>query len=71
MDEGTQSHGSFRYTVSVIMRIAYGHQIVSDDDEFFRLVEDVAYAQNNGGPPGGTVADYFPICKSPPPLLIA
>ncbi|KAF4609085.1 hypothetical protein EYR40_001438 [Pleurotus pulmonarius] len=46
-----------RYTVSVIMRIAYGHQILSDDDEFFRLVEDVAYAQNNGGPPGGTVAE--------------
>ncbi|KAF4604257.1 hypothetical protein EYR38_004679 [Pleurotus pulmonarius] len=52
-----------RYTVSVIMRIAYGHQILSDDDEFFRLVEDVAYAQNNGGPPGGTVVDYFPFLQ--------
>ncbi|KDQ34018.1 hypothetical protein PLEOSDRAFT_152351 [Pleurotus ostreatus PC15] len=46
-----------RYTISVIMRIAYGHQILSDDDEFMPLVENVAYAQNNGGPPGGTIAE--------------
>ncbi|KAF7441180.1 hypothetical protein PC9H_001529 [Pleurotus ostreatus] len=46
-----------RYTISVIMRIAYGHQILSDDDEYMPLVENVAYAQNNGGPPGGTIAE--------------
>ncbi|KAG9225867.1 hypothetical protein CCMSSC00406_0008395 [Pleurotus cornucopiae] len=59
-----------RYTISVIMRIAYGHQILSDDDEFMPLVENVAYAQNNGGPPGGTVVDYFPIRMSISPLMI-
>ncbi|KAJ8699318.1 hypothetical protein PTI98_002444 [Pleurotus ostreatus] len=52
-----------RYTISVIMRIAYGHQILSDDDEYMPLVENVAYAQNNGGPPGGTIVDYFPILQ--------
>lgn len=44
------------------MRIAYGHQIVSEDDEFMTIVNDVAYALNNGGPPGATIVDYFPIC---------
>lgn len=61
---------STRYTISVIMRIAYGHQILSDDDEFMPLVDNVAYAQNNGGPPGGTIVDYFPIRMSISPLLI-
>lgn len=43
------------------MRIAYGHQILSDDDEFIQAANDSGYAQNNGGPPGGTMVDLFPI----------
>ncbi|KAF4597022.1 hypothetical protein EYR40_007472 [Pleurotus pulmonarius] len=29
-----------RYTTAIVMRIAYGHQIISDDDEFVRIAHD-------------------------------
>ncbi|KAF4604252.1 hypothetical protein EYR38_004674 [Pleurotus pulmonarius] len=56
-------HSISRYATSVVMRIAYGHQIMSEDDEFMTIVNDVAYALNNGGPPGATIVDYFPILQ--------
>ncbi len=53
-----------RYTTAIVMRIAYGHQIISDDDEFVRIAHDSGYTLNNSGPPGGTAVDLFPICAS-------
>ncbi|KAL4255104.1 cytochrome P450 family protein [Pleurotus pulmonarius] len=50
-----------RYTTAIVMRIAYGHQIISDDDEFVRIAHDSGYTLNNSGPPGGTAVDHFPI----------
>ncbi|KAF7441173.1 hypothetical protein PC9H_001522 [Pleurotus ostreatus] len=56
-------HYISRYATSVVMRIAYGHQIMSEEDEFMTIVNDVAYALNNCGPPGATIVDYFPILQ--------
>ncbi len=52
---------STRYTTAIVIRIAYGHQILSYDDMFVQTVHDCGYTLNNGGPPGGTVVDFFPI----------
>ncbi|KAL4259189.1 cytochrome P450 family protein [Pleurotus pulmonarius] len=55
-----------RYTTAVVMRIAYGHQITSDDDEFVKIAHDSGWTLNNAGPPGGTMVDLFPILMNLP-----
>ncbi|KAF4609105.1 hypothetical protein EYR40_001458 [Pleurotus pulmonarius] len=62
-NKGDYHHLLSRYTTAIVMRIAYGHQILSDDDEFIQAANDSGYAQNNGGPPGGTMVDLFPILQ--------
>lgn len=42
------------------MRIAYGHRVVSDDDEYTKFADSAAFAMNNCGPPGSTLVDLFP-----------
>ena len=51
------------FSTAIIMRIAYGHRVVSDDDEFIRLTNERGYAMSNSGPPGSTPVDFFPFCK--------
>ncbi|KAL0575890.1 hypothetical protein V5O48_006090 [Marasmius crinis-equi] len=57
---GRHLHYAHRYTVSNIMRAAFGHQIKSDDDVFLEIANGVAYAFSNCGPPGNTPVDFFP-----------
>ena len=51
-----------RFAVAIILKIAYGHDVVSDDDYFLKLTDDIAFASNNSGPVGNTPLDWFPIC---------
>lgn len=44
------------------MSIAYGQQIDSDDDEYLRMAHESGYSITNGGPPGGSMVDFFPFC---------
>ncbi|KAF4598755.1 mannose-ethanolamine phosphotransferase gpi13 [Pleurotus pulmonarius] len=63
-----------RYATSVSMRIAYGHQIRSDDDEYIQVGTEGANSFLVGGTPGATVIDLFPILKHFPnwfPALFA
>ncbi|GLB38520.1 putative cytochrome p450 [Lyophyllum shimeji] len=52
-----------RFSTAVIVEIAYGHQIVSDDDPYVKIAEDVCEATANSGPPGGTPVDIFPFLR--------
>ncbi|KAF8073623.1 cytochrome P450 [Lyophyllum atratum] len=53
-----------RFATAIVVEIAYGHQIVSDDDPYVKIAEDVCIATANSGPPGGTPLEhavrYFP-----------
>ena|SRR5271170_5284098 len=51
------------FSTAIIMRIAYGHRVVSDDDQFIRLTNERGYAVSNSGSPGSTPVDFFPFCK--------
>ena len=42
------------------MGIAYGVNIVDDNDRYVQLAKDASYAVSNGGPPGATGVDIFP-----------
>ena len=44
----------------MIMKIAYGHQIDSDDDEYIKMTENVSLAHVDAGDPGTAPVDFFP-----------
>ncbi|KAJ8522782.1 hypothetical protein ONZ45_g656 [Pleurotus djamor] len=50
-----------RYTTSIVLRITYGYQVLSDDDDFLKLIDFFGEIQKQSGPPGGTLIDLFPI----------
>ena len=50
-----------RFGAAVIMKIAYGHQIETDDDEYIKLTENVSLAHVDAGDPGTAPVDFFPI----------
>ena len=52
-----------RFGAAVIMKIAYGHQIERDDDEYIKLTENVSLAHVDAGDPGTAPVDFFPIRK--------
>lgn len=54
--------GSF--ATSVVLHIAYGHEILSDVDPYVQITADSSYAITHCGPPGGTLVDLFPIRRS-------
>lgn len=54
---------SCRFSTAIIMRVAYGHQITSDDDPYVKIAQDTGYALSNGGSPGSTPVDFFPLRK--------
>ncbi|KAL0568633.1 hypothetical protein V5O48_013352 [Marasmius crinis-equi] len=49
-----------RFTLSNIMRAAFGHPVRSDDDIFVKIGLGVSHALNHSGPPGNTPVDFFP-----------
>uniref|UniRef100_A0A0W0EW71 Putative cytochrome P450 n=1 Tax=Moniliophthora roreri TaxID=221103 RepID=A0A0W0EW71_MONRR len=57
---GEHLHYVHRYTISNIMRAAFGKQIKSDGDPFIKLASDVSSVLNNSGPMGNTPVDMFP-----------
>ncbi|KAJ8517066.1 hypothetical protein ONZ45_g5696 [Pleurotus djamor] len=48
------------------MRIAIGHQVLSENDEFVKITGDVGQAVVEGGLPGGTVVDWLPFLQHMP-----
>ncbi|TBU28897.1 cytochrome P450 [Dichomitus squalens] len=52
-----------RFGAAVIMKIAYGHQIERDDDEYIKLTENVSLAHVDAGDPGTAPVDFFPILQ--------
>lgn len=46
------------------MYVAYGHRIVSNDDPYLKIAEDVNHLATHSGPIGGTPVDMFPFRMS-------
>jgi hypothetical protein len=44
------------------MRIAYAHQILSDDDEYLKMAENFSSVVDGSGTPGATPPDLLPFC---------
>ena len=52
-----------RFASAVIMEIAYGHRIETDDDRYLTLSEQVNQAAAGAGDAGVSLVDLLPICK--------
>ncbi|KAG6875167.1 hypothetical protein C0993_010537, partial [Termitomyces sp. T159_Od127] len=52
-----------RFSTSIIMQVAYGHRITSDEDPYIDLTKEASYALGIAGPPGNTPIDFFPILQ--------
>ncbi|KAF9488031.1 cytochrome P450 [Pleurotus eryngii] len=52
-----------RFTIALAIGIAYGHQILSADDEYIKVIQDSSTALSYGGMPAGTLVDYFPVLQ--------
>jgi hypothetical protein len=53
---------SHRFATTVVMKIAYGHRVQSDDDGYIKLGERFSHAFRALGSPGGTPPDFLPLC---------
>lgn len=49
-----------RFSMSVIIEIAYGHKIRSSDDWYLGVARDASLALFETGTPGSTLIDAFP-----------
>jgi hypothetical protein len=54
-----------RYSTTLVMKIAYGHQILSDDDEYIKIAEKSTEANARAGSAGMTPPDLLPFCEFP------
>ena len=52
------------FSTSIVSAIAYGYEVLSDDDPYLQLARESGYALSHCGAPGGTPVDLFPICTS-------
>ncbi|PPQ76379.1 hypothetical protein CVT26_015387 [Gymnopilus dilepis] len=52
-----------RFSTAIILRIDYGHEIVSDDDPYLKITADVGYCLTHCVPPGSNLVDLLPIMK--------
>ncbi|KAF8797657.1 cytochrome P450 [Phlegmacium glaucopus] len=55
-----------RYAAATILKITYGHDIVSVDDLFVRLAERAGTLTVESGSPAATLVDFFPLMRHIP-----
>ncbi|KAF4597210.1 hypothetical protein EYR40_007662 [Pleurotus pulmonarius] len=61
--KGEYAHTLTHFSTAIIMQITYGHQILSDGDEYVTLATNAKVSGEEAGVPGGTLVDYFPILQ--------
>ncbi|KNZ78681.1 O-methylsterigmatocystin oxidoreductase [Termitomyces sp. J132] len=61
LDESRREDWLRRFSTSIIMQVAYGHQIASDEDPYLQMTEHISHSLSNAGSPGNTPVDFFPI----------
>ncbi|RDB17682.1 hypothetical protein Hypma_001256 [Hypsizygus marmoreus] len=52
-----------RFSTAIIMQVAFGHQVMSDDDVYVKIAQESGNIVANAGPPGGTPIDFFPFLQ--------
>ena len=50
-----------RFSTAVILRIDHGHDIISDDDPYLKIMSDVTYSNTHCAAPMSNIVDLLPI----------
>ncbi|KXN82394.1 O-methylsterigmatocystin oxidoreductase [Leucoagaricus sp. SymC.cos] len=59
-DRETHLH---QFATAIVVRIAFGHDILSADDPYAKITGSNSYILHHCGPPGGTPVDLFPFLQ--------
>ncbi len=54
----------YRYIAAGIIEVTFGHEVLSDDDYFLKMANNVNDILGGAGVPGTSVLDVFPVCES-------
>ncbi|KAJ8518821.1 hypothetical protein ONZ45_g4149 [Pleurotus djamor] len=52
-----------RFSTAIIIEVAYGHQVQTENDKYLQLASEAGDALSAGGPPGGSAVDLLPILQ--------
>ncbi|KAG6887848.1 hypothetical protein C0995_012238 [Termitomyces sp. Mi166 len=52
-----------RFSTSIIIQVGYGHQIVSDNDQYLNIAQECCQIAKELGPLGATPVDIFPFLR--------
>lgn len=63
-----KAYAATRFASAIVLRIGFGVEVESDNDEYLQIATDANLATSKGGNPGTTLVDYFPLCISCPPI---
>jgi len=58
-----------RFATAVVLRIGFGVNIHSDDDEYVQISADAGAATAQGGDPGASLVDHIPLLRYVPNFL--
>jgi len=50
---------------TIFFKVAYGHELHTTDDDYFKMAEAGMEAVNSYGPIGNTIVDILPFRTSP------
>ncbi|KAF9515847.1 hypothetical protein BS47DRAFT_1376141 [Hydnum rufescens UP504] len=69
--EKPEAYGNLirRFASAIVMGIAFGYRITSDQDRYVQIGADASYAISHAGAPGGTPVDFFPLLRHLPDWL--
>lgn len=59
-----------RYATAIVLGLGFGVQITGENDKYMEMAEDASYALGHGGPPAGTLVDFFPALRCLPDWLL-
>ncbi|ETS87853.1 hypothetical protein PFICI_01681 [Pestalotiopsis fici W106-1] len=59
-----------RFATAVVLSIGFGVELTSDKGDYMQMAEDASYALGHGGPPAGTLVDFFPLVRHLPDWLV-
>lgn len=59
-----------KFATAVVLNIGFGVEIDSLNGKYMTMAEDASYALGHGGPPAGTIVDFFPWLRHLPNWLL-
>lgn len=50
-----------RFAVAIVLKVSYGAHATDESDPYVQIANDAMFATGNGGAPGNSIVDFFPL----------